>query len=143
MHILGAWTNPALGVTDWTATSRRHEPGTNWRTPETKQLGFVFQTFNLLPRTSALENVELSLFITAGRGTNGTRGRASACTSRPPGRDCITQQLSGDSSSGCHRPALITTRPCCWRTSRRQSGLPHQRGDHGDFSAAQPEQGTR
>ncbi|MEA3346003.1 MAG: ABC transporter ATP-binding protein [Chloroflexota bacterium] len=40
-----------------------------------QQIGFVFQTFNLLPRTTALENVELPLLYT---GTSKRRQRAQA-----------------------------------------------------------------
>ncbi len=40
-----------------------------------RRIGFVFQTFNLLPRTTALENVELPLYY---QGAGGTRKRALA-----------------------------------------------------------------
>ena len=46
-----------------------------------KQLGFVFQGFNLLPRTSALENVELPMLYQGIR-TKERRERAAEALSR-------------------------------------------------------------
>src|SRR5581483_7476586 len=61
------------------------------------RFGFVFQTFNLLPRTSALENVMLPL-IYAGVGTRERTARAKAALDSVglPGRyDAHPNQLSG------------------------------------------------
>ena len=44
-----------------------------------RKIGFVFQSFNLLPRTSALEQVELPLLYNSGISAKERKARAMAC----------------------------------------------------------------
>ena len=65
MNILGCLDRPSSGEfwldgQDVTALS-----ADDWAQLRNEKIGFVFQTFNLLPRTSALENVVLPLSYTA------------------------------------------------------------------------------
>jgi putative ABC transport system ATP-binding protein len=63
-----------------------------------QKIGFVFQTFNLLPRTSALENVELPLFYDRTDKSNDSRKKAIKALNRVGLGDRITHkpnQLSG------------------------------------------------
>jgi len=77
MNILGCLDRPTSGsyrlhgrcVSDRTADERAEL--------RSEQIGFVFQAFNLIPRTSALENVELPL-VYSGASLSEQRSRAMA-----------------------------------------------------------------
>ena len=61
-------------------------------------IGFVFQQFNLLPKTSALENVKLPLFYSRSTETGDPNEQAKACLERVGLADRMgheTTQLSG------------------------------------------------
>jgi putative ABC transport system ATP-binding protein len=77
MNIIGALDRPTSGtyVLDGTPI---HEMTQNQLSEiRNKKIGFVFQTFNLIPRTTALNNVELPLFY-MGVGKNERRKKAEA-----------------------------------------------------------------
>jgi len=73
MNILGCLDQPTSGSyrLDGIETSRLSDNQLAWI--RRHKIGFVFQGFNLLPRTSALEQVELPLIYTA---AGNRRGRA-------------------------------------------------------------------
>ena len=61
MNLLGCLDSPSGGEY-WLADEKVSElSGDALATIRNRRIGFVFQSFNLLPRTSALENVELPL----------------------------------------------------------------------------------
>jgi putative ABC transport system ATP-binding protein len=69
MNILGCLDRPSSGRYFLEGADVSHMPGDQLAVIRNRRIGFVFQNFNLLPRTSALENVELPLLY------NGTAAR--------------------------------------------------------------------
>ena len=113
MHILGCLDVPDVGgyrlngqdITrmddDQLAALRNHE------------IGFVFQNFNLLPRTSALENVETPL-IYAGIGKTERRQKARAALERMGLGDRfhhLPNQLSGGQAQRVAIARALVTQP--------------------------------
>jgi putative ABC transport system ATP-binding protein len=61
MQITGLLDNPTDGHYFFEGTDVSHLDGDTRADIRSRRLGFVFQAYNLLPRTSALENVELPM----------------------------------------------------------------------------------
>jgi len=98
MNLIGALDVPTRGdlVIDGLNLSKQ-EPDTlaDFRN---HTIGFVFQQFNLLPKTSALENVKLPLFYSRKDNGNDPNTQAKACLERVGLGDRLgheTTQLSG------------------------------------------------
>ncbi len=66
MNILGCLDRPSSGEYRLEGQDVVALSADEWAQLRNQKLGFVFQTFNLLPRTSALENVMMPLSYTAG-----------------------------------------------------------------------------
>lgn len=66
MNILGCLDRPTGGRYLFDGEELGHASGDRRAMIRNQKIGFVFQSFNLLPRTSALENVIMPLSYTAG-----------------------------------------------------------------------------
>ncbi len=65
MNVLGCLDRPDSGTYTLAGEPVAGMNGDELASVRNRRIGFVFQQFNLLPRTSALENVELPLLYTA------------------------------------------------------------------------------
>ncbi|MGB4090547.1 MAG: ATP-binding cassette domain-containing protein, partial [Ruminococcus flavefaciens] len=61
MNIIGALDRPTEGSYDLNGTDVCAAPDKELSHIRNKQIGFVFQTYNLIPRNTALKNVELPM----------------------------------------------------------------------------------
>jgi putative ABC transport system ATP-binding protein len=97
MNIVGCLDEPTSGTYRLEGTNVSHMTSDERSDASNQRLGFVFQNFNLLPRTTALENVELPL-VYAGVpfAEQRTRARAALASVGLAGReDHVPSQLSG------------------------------------------------
>jgi len=78
MHLLGCLDRPTSGSYELQGRDVAKLPKRDLATIRNREIGFVFQGFNLLPRTSALENVELPLLYAGGIGAAQRKERAKA-----------------------------------------------------------------
>jgi putative ABC transport system ATP-binding protein len=65
MHIMGFLDRPSSGVYQFRGQSIDQFSDDELARIRNKEMGFVFQSFNLLPRTSVLDNVKLPLIYAA------------------------------------------------------------------------------
>jgi putative ABC transport system ATP-binding protein len=97
MNILGCLDRPTSGSYELAGRDTAKLGATDLAHVRNEQIGFVFQSFELLPRASALRNVELPLVYARG-GWRGRRRRAEAALGRVGLSDRMTHrpnQLSG------------------------------------------------
>lgn len=97
MHILGCLDHPTSGAYLLDGQEIGSASPDELAEIRNRKIGFVFQSFNLIPRTSALENAQLPLFY-RGVALNEQRARASAALARVglSGREShYPPQLSG------------------------------------------------
>jgi putative ABC transport system ATP-binding protein len=75
MNIIGCLDTPTSGVYQFNGVNVSEMDDNDLARVRNKEIGFVFQTFNLLPRSDALHNVELPL-IYGGYGAGERKQRA-------------------------------------------------------------------
>ncbi len=69
MNMLGCLDTPTAGLYEFNRKNVAHMVDDELAEIRNKEIGFVFQTFNLLPRSNALHNVELPLIYAGLRKT--------------------------------------------------------------------------
>ena len=145
MNILGCLDRPTSGhyLLEGVDVAALHEP--DLARIRSERLGFVFQSFNLLARTSALENVGLPLYYSASGPTRSAvrieRARAALRFLGLGERERNTPgQLSGGQQQRVAIARALINSPSLLLADEPTGNLDttHVARDHGDAGLAQP-----
>ena len=142
MNLIGALDVPTSGTLPVEGGELRRLSSDKLALYRNEKIGFVFQTFNLLARTSALDNVTLPLLYSRAATTCcATRPRpASPRSAWPIARTTSLRSFPAASSSGWQSPARwSTTRTSSLPTSRPARSTPIPRGDHVPVRGVEPD----
>ena len=95
MHILGFLDRPTAGLFEFEGRDTKVFTDEELAKIRNERIGFVFQSFNLLARTSVLENVKLPLLYSKRKNQDAMARAALEAVGLGPRLDYFTNQISG------------------------------------------------